>query len=46
MPFFPHRCIGAGCASWSVNAATRFIDAFHAHGHFTRPKVTAVMEWV
>jgi len=24
MPFFPHRCVSAGCATWSVRSATRF----------------------
>ena len=44
MPFFPHRCISAGCASWAVSTATRFIELFQSHGGFTRPKLSAVME--
>jgi hypothetical protein len=28
--FFPHRCLGYGCAKWAVQTATAFADAFHA----------------
>jgi hypothetical protein len=27
-PFFPYRCLGAGCAGWSVTVATEFVQAF------------------
>jgi len=43
MPFFPHRCISAGCATWSVSAATKFIEAFQDCGGFTRSKIIASM---
>jgi len=26
--WFPHQCLGAGCASWSVGTATSFMDEF------------------
>lgn len=44
MPFFPHRCVSAGCATWAVRSATRFIDTFQLQGGFLRPKLGAVME--
>ena len=38
--FFPHRCLGAGCAVWAVKAARTFADEFHAklgaNGHYRR----------
>lgn len=27
-PFFPHRCLGAGCALWAVNSSDEFINFF------------------
>lgn len=27
-PWFPHRCLGAGCADWAVHTAESFSDAF------------------
>jgi hypothetical protein len=27
-PFFPDKCLGAGCAAWSVSAARAFTDEF------------------
>jgi hypothetical protein len=27
-PWFPHRCLGAGCADWAVRTADQFSDAF------------------
>jgi hypothetical protein len=27
--FFPHRCLGAGCAAWAVNSARAYADDFH-----------------
>jgi len=28
MPYFPDHCLGYGCAKWSVEASTRFVDEF------------------
>lgn len=28
-PWFPDRCLGAGCAQWAVRVAKEFADAFH-----------------
>jgi hypothetical protein len=28
-PLFPHRCLGAGCATWAVRTAAAFADEFH-----------------
>jgi hypothetical protein len=27
--FFPHQCLGAGCAAWSVRTAVKFINVFY-----------------
>ena len=27
--FFPHQCLGAECAAWSVRTAVAFIDAVY-----------------
>jgi len=27
--FFPHHCLGAGCAVWAVNSARAYADEFH-----------------
>jgi hypothetical protein len=29
-PFFPHECLSASCASWSVRSCVTFVDAFYA----------------
>lgn len=29
MNFFPHRCLGADCASWAVRSAVEFLDAVY-----------------
>lgn len=29
MNFFPHQCLGAGCAAWSVRTAVKFINVFY-----------------
>lgn len=27
-PFFPHKCLGHGCAEWSVTSSLKLVDAF------------------
>lgn len=40
-PFFPYRCLGTGCAEWSIAAATSFVNYFwDALG--IRPEMAAV----
>lgn len=31
LDFFPHRCLSASCAAWSVESGTAFLDAFFEH---------------
>ncbi len=28
-PFFPEKCLGYGCAAWSVNASIQFVEEFY-----------------
>jgi len=28
-PFFPHKCLSAGCAAWAARSACSFADEFH-----------------
>ncbi len=27
-PFYPHKCLGHGCAEWAVNSSIKFVDEF------------------
>ena len=44
--FFPHRCLSAGCAIWSVKTAAALVDEFHHRvgRNYTYDEVIAYLE--
>ena len=44
-PYFPDKCLGAGCAEWSINVATRFLNMFSKSGiDLLKPYITRVLQ--
>jgi len=44
-PFFPERCLGAGCANWSINTAARFFAEFAKRMGIPRPEARTFDTW-
>lgn len=46
LPFFPDKCLGSGCAKWSVDSARAFYDGFREEMGLPPDRASEVFEWV